>query len=259
MKRTIYLLLFLSVFACKDKECEQTVVQLQSEVEAYRTMSRGMLQVTAMLDSADADRNLLSEISRNDTLTRNTVLNRISGAMSLIENSKLKILELEDNLGQMGEENSGLKYMLTKFKQLVREKQDSLQTLNTRVSSLETENMALASAVWEREREIKQKNVIINQQKKDLVYTQNELLMREKEAILAEGEAARNAKMIEATKYFEKGLKEVALADKMSGLLKKKQKQSKYKEAYELFSKAYSLGKPEAKREMIKVQEKIKK
>lgn len=141
----------------------------------------------------------------------------------------------------------------------MKQKTEALKALSARIEAVEDENISLASAVFEKERQIKQKNNIINQQKKDLVLTQNELLMREKEAILAEGEAARNKVMIEATKFFERGIAEEALGDKLGGLFKGKEKQQRYKNAYENYKKAYEMGKSEGKRAMIKVEEKIKK
>lgn len=222
-------------------------------------MSQGMLQITSMLDSIDKGQNYLSEVGEDDTLTRTLVLERIANAMSTIETSNLKVLEMEESMSKFSGETAGMKSMIAQLRKSLKQKTDSLKTLSARIEAIEDENISLASAVFEKERQIKQKNNIINQQNKDLVFTQNELLIREKEAILAEGEAARNKAMIEATKFFERGLAEEALGDKLGGLFKGKEKQQRYKNAYDNFKKAYEIGKPEAKRAMIKVNEKIKK
>ena len=254
-----YLILFLIVFAvasCKDQECADSLADVQTELEAYRRANQSMLQITAMLDSLDQDSGFLSP--DNDSLTRDIVLKRIANSISMVENGQLKIQELESSMEEMGENSKGLKAMIARLKRTIRIKQDSLVALNTRVEELENENITMASTIWEQKRQISSKNQIINQQKSELVSTQNELLMKEKEAIEAEGEAARNARMIEATKYFEKAKAEEALGDKLSGLFKGKERQERYQKAYDFYQQAYDYGKSEAKRAMILLKEKMK-
>ncbi|MGB0522898.1 MAG: hypothetical protein ACPGJS_08050 [Flammeovirgaceae bacterium] len=257
MRYLILLLIPLFIFSCKDKECESSLIAAQTELDAYRRANQAMLQITSMLDSLDKGSDFLSP--ENDSLTREVVLNRIASSISMVENGQLKIQELESSIEELGSESQGLKAMVARLKRTIRVKQDSLIALNTRVEDLENENITMASTIWEQKREITMKNQIINQQKSELVSTQNELLMKEREAIEAEGEAARNARMIEATKFFEKARAEEQLGDKLSGLFKGKERQQRYQKAHDFYQKAYDLGKSEAKRAMIKLKEKMKK
>lgn len=256
MRYLIFLFIPLMFISCS-KECENNLIVAQEELDSYRRANQAMLQITSMLDSLDQGSDFLNP--ENDSLTREIVLNRIANSISMVENSQLKIQELEASMSEMGDESKGLKAMVARLRRVVRAKQDSLLALNVKVEALENENIAMASTIWEQKREISSKNQIINQQKSELVSTQNELLMKEKEAIEAEGEAARNARMIEATRYFEKAVAEERLGDKLSGLFKGKERQKKYQTAYDYYQKAYDLGKSEAKRAMIKLQEKMKK
>ena len=253
-----YLLFFLLVtvsISCT-KECETNLASVQQELDAYRRSNQAMLQITAMLDSLDNTEFLDAQ---NDTLTRETVLARIAGAISMVEDGQLQIQELESDLEDATGETSGLKTLVARLKRQVRQKQEELIALNVRVEELEDENIAMASTIWEQKREIVTKNQMINQQKSELVSTQNELLMREREAIEAEGEAARNARMIEATKFFEKAIAEERLGDNLKGLFKGKEKEERYQAAMGLYQKAYDMGKSEAKRAMIKLKDKMKK
>lgn len=259
MKKIFFILIaFATLVSCEDKECQQSLVSANEELEAYRRMSQGMLQITSILDSIDRGQNYLSEVGKDDTLTRDLVLERIAKAMSNIETSNLKVLEMEESMSKFSGDTEGMKNMIARLRYSLKEKTDSLKSLTARLEAVEDENISLASAVFEKEREIKTKNNMINQQKKDLVITQNELLMREKEAIIAEGDAARSRVLIEATKFFERGVAEEALGDKLGGLFKGKEKQERYKTAYDNYKKAYDMGKSEGKRAMIKVKEKIK-
>lgn len=255
--RYLILLLIPVLFISCSKECETNLVAVQQELDAYRKANQAMLQITSMLDSLDQDSDFLSP--ENDSLTRETVLKRIANSISMVENGQLKIQELELSMDEMGAESKGLKAMVARLKRTIKIKQDSLVALNTRVEELENETITMASTIWEQKREISAKNQVINQQKSELVSTQNELLMKEREAIEAEGEAARNARMIEATKFFEKARAEEQLADKLSGLFKGKERQERYEKAKEFYQKAYDYGKSEAKRAMILLDEKMKK
>lgn len=256
MMRFLLVILFLSVSVSCTQECEDNLAAVQQELDSYRRSNQAMLQITSMLDSLD---NTQFMDTSNDTLTRETVLNRIAGAISMVEEGQLQIQELESELDKATGETSGLKTIIARLKRQVRKKQDELIALNTRVEELENENIAMASTIWEQKREIVTKNQMINQQKSELVSTQNELLMREKEAIEAEGEAAKNAQMIEATKYFQQAIAEERLGDNLKGLFKGKERESRYQKALELYQKAYGMGKSEAKRAMIKLKDKMKK
>lgn len=256
MRYLTLLLLLCCMISCKDQECASSLADAQTELDAYRRANQAMLQITAMLDSLDQSSDLLSP--ENDSLTREVVLQRIASSISMVEEGQLQIQELESSMDKMGTESRGLKAMIVRLRRTIKVKQDSLISLNQRVEDLENENITMASTIWEQKREISTKNQVINQQKSELVSTQNELLMKEREAIKAEGEAARNARMIEATKYFEKAKAEEALGDKLSGLFKGKERQERYQKAYDFYQQAYDYGKSEAKRAMILLKEKMK-
>ena len=217
--------------------------KLQEEVEKLRAeikdteshnniMANQINEVDMMLDSIERSQNILNTQLEIGT-TYDDYSNRLNFINEYINNSKQKLDELEDQLGQSDQKNKTFAAMIAKLRKNIEDKENSISFLNEQVEKYKAENEGLITTV--------------ELQKQKLSQQKDEILAKELE--LAELESkihnlSEEANEKEANAYFARAQQMEELA-KRTKFAPKKKKES-LKDAHKLYKKAFELGRVDA-------------
>lgn len=217
---------------------------LRSELNSRHSVLTSLKDVSGLLDSIDANRkslrtNLSEGTSYSDFTTRLKDINEF------VKMSEEKINLIQTALKNSKHEASAYLMLVDALKSEVQIRVDEIVKLEQEVSKYQEENHGLLQEIKLKEDEVKEINIKISEKQQELLLLESRI-----EAMV------KTFKVTEADAYYARAraVEEAANRTKLAP----SKKRDTYKEALELYKRALSLGKQEAKVDIEKLEQKIK-
>jgi chromosome segregation ATPase len=248
MLRKLWLLFLVatSIFSCNTEEKAQLQSQVDSltlELETSQRMAQTLQDVGVLMDSIDANRQLL-RVNMVEGTTYDNYTSRMKDLNNYVRETEEKIEELEKQLKKAKGSNSAFAATIKKLKAELSGKSAEIISLQEKVEMQRNENQNLSQTIQLQEDELTQKEELIKTKEEELALIE----VRIQELMI-------NSKVSEADAYFARAqaVEETANRTKLAP----KKKKASYKEAIELYKKALSLGKQEAQAKITAIEKKM--
>jgi chromosome segregation ATPase len=239
-------LLVTALAACNTNEKVQLQSQVDSlriELETSQRMAQTLQEVGVLMDSIDANRQLL-RINMVEGTTYDNYTARMHDLNNYVRESERKITELENDLKKSKSNASTFASTIKKLKAELASKSTELAALQEQVEKYRNENQNLIQTIGLQEAELLDKEMAIRQKEEELALIEARIQ-----------ELMISAKMSEAEAYYARALAVEEAANRTK--LAPKKKKETYREALELYKKALSLGKTEAQAKIAALEKKL--
>jgi chromosome segregation ATPase len=232
----IIVVIGLSVSGCNSKRIAELEAQndsLRNEIKAKSFMSAGMREVNSLLDSIDINRNLLRSELKN-VESAEELASRLKEINNYVKRSEEKIATIEALLRSSRNEAYAYTMMVDALKGEVVIRDGEVIHLTSVVTDYQSANQNLLDSVKYHEGKVTDMHLSISEKQQQLALLESKVHTLESDF-----------RMTEAEVYYARArlLEEAA---RRTRLAPQKRKQT-FTEALELYRKAYSLGKEEAK------------
>ena len=243
-------LLFVIAIGTMMAGCGGNSERLQSQVDSLKTelqtsqqFATTLQEVGVLMDSIDANRQLL-RVNMVEGTTYDNYKSRMKDINNYVKDTENKITDLEKALKKSKGNTNAFSATIKKLKADLETKNAEIASLSEKVEQLKNENQNLITTVGLQEAELSDKEL-------QIVAKQQELALLEEKI----QQVQITSKISEADSYFARGeaIEEAANRTKLAP----KKKKTTYKEAIELYKKALSLGKQEAKEKIAALEKKI--
>ncbi len=243
-------LLFLFLLAACDKEekaaLQSEVDSLRVELESSQKMAGTLLEVGVLMDSIDANRQLLRvNMNMEEGISYDDYTARMEDINDYVKNTERKLSALEDELKKSKSNASSYSALIKKLRKDLDGKAQEIAALQEQVDKYRNENQNLIQTV--------------DLQESLLVDKEMQIIEKNQELALIEAriqELMIQSKMTEAEAYYARG-EAVEEAARRTKLAPKKKKET-LREALELYKKALSLGNNEAQAKIDDLEERLK-
>jgi chromosome segregation ATPase len=248
MLKTSFIALLTVVFfaSCDNKEKEQLRTQVDSlkrELETSQEMAETLTEVGTLMDSIDANRQLL-RVNMVEGTTYDDYSTRMKDLNSYVRETQEKIAGLEKSLKSSKANSSAYAKTIEKLKADLTARTTEITALQAQVEKYRSENENLINTVGLQEAEIADKQSQIEAKIQELAWIET----RVQELML-------QSKVSEADAYYTRGLAVEEAANRTK--LAPKKKKETYREAIELYKKALSLGKTEAQEKIDELEKRL--
>jgi chromosome segregation ATPase len=243
---TLAALLALALAACSTNEkaeLQSKVDSLQIELETSQRMAQTLQDVGVLMDSIDANRQLL-RINMVEGTTYDNYTSRMKDLNNYVRETEDKIADLEKELKKSKGTASSFAATIKKLKADLQSKSKEIEQLQAQVDTYRNENQNLIQTIGLQDAELNDKEAQIRAKEEELALIEARIQ-----------ELMINSKMSEADAYYARG-QAVEEAANRTKLAPKKKKET-YKEAIELYKKSLSLGKQEAQARITELEKKI--
>ena len=221
--------------SCGLKQENETLVakidSLNTELAFQRQMSAVLENVGVLLDSIDQNRNAL-KVNMEMGTTYDDFNTRLSELNQYVKDSEKKIDEMEKSLAKSNSSNKTYANSIARLKKQLEDKTAQIAQLEATVAEYKEKNEQLGT----------------------LVELQNTEL--EDKALQIEAELLTQSKVSQADSYFMRA-QAAEEAARRTQLAPKKKKES-YKEALDLYQKAFDLGREDAKPKIEEISKRLK-
>lgn len=247
IKKLAFVMLVAVMFMSCGGESEKlqvTIDSLSRELEQSKLVANTLQDVGIMMDSIDANRQLL-KINMIEGTSYTDYKARMSDINDYVKESQKKIEDLEKALkGSRGTSNAYAS-TIKKLRADLESRNKEILDLQAQVDTYRNENQNLIQTVTLQEAELSDK--------------ENKILEKEQELALIEAriqELMLQSKMSEGDSYYARGeaIEEAANRTKLAP----KKKKETYREALEMFKKALSLGVGKAQAKITELEGKVK-
>lgn len=248
MLKYLLLLIFVATFisGCNTEEKAQLQSKVDSltvELETSQRMAQTLQDVGILMDSIDANRQLL-RVNMVEGTTYDNYTSRMKDLNNYVRETEDKIEELEKQLKKSTNKANAFAATIKKLKAELVSKSDEIIALQEKVEMQRNENQNLTQTIQLQEDELTQKEEQIRAKEEELALFE----VRIQELML-------NSKVSEADAYFARALAVEETANRTK--LAPKKKRASYLEAIELYKKSLSLGKKEAQAKITAIEKKI--
>jgi chromosome segregation ATPase len=232
------------LISCGESErLRSQVDSLKVELQTSQQFAQTLQEVSVLMDSIDANRQLL-RVNMVEGTTYENYTERMKDINNYVKSTQKKIEDLEGALKKSKGSNNVLNATITKLKADLEARNKEIATLNEHVEKLRNENQNLITTVGLQEAELMDKEAQIAAKQQELALIE----ARIQELMIA-------SKMSEADSYYARA-QAVEEAANRTKLAPRKKKET-LKEAIELYKKALSLGKQEAQARIAELEKKI--
>lgn len=247
MKNLLFILpVALLLAACGGKENAELKSQVDSlrfELETSQRLTQTLQEVGVLMDSIDANRQLL-RVNMVEGTTYDNYTSRMKDLNNYVKDTEDKIADLEKSLKKSKGTANAFASTIKKLKQDLESKTLEITALQDQVEKYRNENQNLVQTVGLQEAELADKDEQIAAKRSELSL----LEARIQEIML-------QSKMSEGDAYFARAAAVEEAANRTK--LAPKKKKETYKEAIELFKKAQSLGNTEAAARIATLEKKL--
>lgn len=215
---------------------QSQVDSLRTELQASQKIAAEMQEVGVLLDSIDANRQLL----RTDVVEGTTYedyTNRLRNINNYIRETQDKIAELEKSQ----KKSAGYAGTIKKLRMDLEARTQQIAALEQEVENMRNENVALNRSVSERDSILNERAGIIQIKEQDIASLEAHVQ-----------EISDKAQMDQADLYFAQAQALETAADRTKFAPRKK-KETK-REALELYKLSHSLGKEEAQQRIVELE-----
>jgi chromosome segregation ATPase len=237
------LVVVLSSCGGNSEKLQSQVDSLKTELQTSKQFASTLQEVGVLMDSIDASRQLL-RVNMVEGTTYDNYKSRMSDINNYVKDTQSKITELEKSLKKSKGNANAYAATIKKLKTDLEAKNEEIGKLQDLVASLGNENKNLITTVGLQEAELSDKEAQITAKQQELALIEARIQ-----------EMTVQGKVSEADSYFARG-QAVEEAARRTRLAPRKKKET-YKEAIELYKKALSLGKQEAKEKITALEKKI--
>ncbi|MFZ2905702.1 MAG: hypothetical protein WAZ98_05815 [Cyclobacteriaceae bacterium] len=235
------------IVGCDTKEkanLQSKVDSLTVELETSQRMAQTLQDVGVLMDSIDANRQLL-RVNMVEGTTYDDYTSRMKDLNNYVRETEEKIDALEKQLRKSKNSNNAFAATIKKLKAELVTKSDEIIALQEKVEMQRNENQNLSQTIKLQEDELLEKEVQIQAKEEELALIE----IRIQELMI-------NSKVSEADAYYARAQAVEETANRTNFAPKKKK--ATYQEAIELYRKALSLGKSEAQAKITALEKKIK-
>jgi TolA-binding protein len=245
-KLPLVFLVAILLVGCNTKEKAQLQSKVDSltvELETSQRMAQTLQDVGVLMDSIDANRQLL-RVNMVEGTTYDNYTSRMEDLNDYVRETEEKIEDLEKQLKKSKSTASAFASTIKKLKAELTTKSDEIAALQEKVEMTRNENQNLSQTIKLQEDELTQKDEQIRAKEEELALIE----VRIQELMI-------NSKVSEADAYFARAqaVEETANRTKLAP----KKKKASYQEAIDLYKKSLSLGKKEAQAKITAIEKKI--
>ncbi len=240
------LLIAIATASCGTKEKAQLQSKVDSltvELETSQRVAETLQEVGTLMDSIDANRQLL-RVNMVEGTTYDNYTARMKDLNNYVRETEAKIEDLEMQLKKSKGNVNSFAATIKKMKAELMGKSDEIIALQEKVEMTRNENQNLSQTIKLQEDELFEKEEQIKAKEEELALIEEKIQ-----------ELMINSKVSEADAYYARALAVEETANRT--VLAPKKKKTSYKEAIELYKKALSLGKKEAQAKIIALEKKL--
>lgn len=248
MLRKLLPVLSLAVvlFACDNQEkakLKSEVDSLRNELQTSQRTAQTLQEVGTLMDSIDANRQLL-RVNMVEGTTYEDYTARMKDLNNYVRETEDKIADLESQLKKSKGTISSFSSIIKKLKAELVTKSQEIIVLQEEAERVRNENQNLSETIRLQEEELTSKEDEIRSKDDELAASEGKI----QEMILKQ-------KMTEADAYFKQAqaVEETANRTKLAP----KKKKASLKQAIDLYKKALSLGKEEAKAKIDELEKRL--
>ena len=244
-KLLIVLAVGTSMMAC-DRGSEKLQTQIDSlraELETSQEFAQTLQEVGVMMDSIDANRQLL-RVNMVEGTTYEDYSSRMKDINNYVKDTQRKIEDLEKSLKKSKGATNAYAATIKKLKGDLEARNAEILELQAQVDKYRNENENLVTTVTLQSKEIDEQEAELQTKRQELALIESRIQ-----------ELMVQSKMNEADQYFARA-EAIELAANRTKLAPRKKKET-FKEAIELYKKALSLGKAEAQAKIDELEKRI--
>lgn len=240
------LALAIGLSACDTQEkakLKSEVDSLRNELQTSQRMAQTLQDVGTLMDSIDANRQLL-RVNMVEGTTYDNYTARMKDLNNYVRETEDKISDLEAQLKKAKGNANSFSSMIKKLKAELVTKSQEILVLQEEAERVRNENQNLSETIRLQEEELSGKEEEIRLKEEELASSENKI----QEMILSQ-------KISEADAYFKQAqaVEETANRTKLAP----KKKKASIRQAIDLYKKALSLGKEEAQAKITELEEKL--
>ena len=249
MKTRIAVVILITSFmaSCglkQEKESLQAKIDsLNTELAFQQQMAAVLENVGVLMDSIDASRNAL-RLNMEMGTTYDDYSTRLSEINQYVRDSERKIDELEKGLSKSNAVSKSYAGSISRLKNELAEKTEQIAQLETMVAQYQAENKELVDLVELQTAELNDKASQIESKRQELEMLETRIT-----------ELLTQSKVSQADSYFMRA-QAAEEAARRTQLAPKKKKES-YKEAMDLYQKAFDLGRADAKPKIEELNKRV--
>lgn len=227
------------LFGCGKEEkarLQSQVDSLRTELQASQEIAAQMQEVGVLLDSIDANRQLL----RTDVVEGTTYedyTNRLRNINNYIRETQNKITELEKS----AKKSAGYAATIRKLRLDLQSRTEQMAALEKEIENIRNENLALNRTVGERDSLLNERSSVIQMREQDIASLEAHVQ-----------EISDKAKTDQADLYFAQAQALETAAERTKFAPRKKKETQR--EALELYKLSQSLGKEEAQERIVELE-----
>jgi DNA repair exonuclease SbcCD ATPase subunit len=244
-KLLIVLVIGISMMAC-DRGSEKLQTQIDSlkaELETNQEFAQTLQEVGVMMDSIDANRQLL-RVNMVEGTTYEDYSSRMKDINNYVKDTQRKIEDLEKSLKKSKGATNAYAATIKKLKGDLEAKNAEILELQAQVDRFRNENENLVTTVTLQSKEIDEQEAELQSKRQELALIESRIQ-----------ELMVQSKMNEADQFYARA-EAIELAANRTKLAPRKKKET-FKEAIELYKKALSLGKAEAQAKITELEKRI--
>jgi chromosome segregation ATPase len=245
-KKNLFLIFPVLLLACNTQEKAQLQSQVDSlrvELETSQRMAQTLQDVGILMDSIDANRQLL-RVNMVEGTTYDNYTSRMKDLNNYVRETEDKIADLEKQLKKSKGNAAAYASTIKKLKNDLQTKSQEIVLLQEQVEQYRNENQNLSQTIQLQEDELSSKEEQIRAKEEELALIE----IRIQELMI-------NSNVSEADAYYARAqaVEETANRTKLAP----KKKKASYEEAIQLYKKSLSLGKKEAQARITELEKKI--
>lgn len=217
----------------ENENLQAKIDSLNTELAFHQQMTSVLENVGVLLDSIDESRSAL-KVNMEMGTTYDDFNTRLSEINQYVKDSEKKIDELEKSLAKSNSSNKTYAATIGRLKKELAEKTEQIAQLEATVAQYQAENKELINLVELQNAELNDKTVQIEEKRQELAKLETQIT-----------ELLTRSKVSQADSYFLRA-QAAEEAARRTQLAPKKKRES-YKEALDLYQKAFELGRTDAK------------
>ncbi len=228
----------------QSEKLQSQLDSLRVELQASQQFTKTLEEVSTLMDSIDANRQLL-RVNMVEGTTYGDYTARMKDINNYVKDTQSKIENLESALKKSKGSTAAYAAAIKNLKADLQQKNDEIAKLQDLVATMTNENMNLSSTITLQESQLTDKTAQIEAKKQELALLEQKIQ-----------QVQLQSKVNEADSYYARA-QAVEEAGNRTKLAPKKKKET-YKEAIELYKKSLSLGKTDAQARIDELEKKVK-
>lgn len=244
MKKLIFALPLIGLlWSCDTKEkqmLQSQVDSLRTELEVSNQMAQTLEQVGVLIDSIDANRQLLrTDVVEGTSYTDYT--SRLQSINNHVKETENKIVELEKSLKKANGNSAAYSATIKRLKNELEKSTQQIAALQQEVEKVRSENLALTNTVAQQDSALTQRAEVIKMREQDVANLEAKVQ-----------DINFKANQTQADMYYAQAQALETAADRTK--LAPRKKKETQREALELYKLSLSMGKAEAQARITELE-----